>query len=83
MLKIFSTEKIFQSHAFPTGTLVCEDKQILKVALHDGFLLLKKYNCRVKNVSLLKQVQVNMVLRPQPSLLAWVWSVWCTWVLKM
>ena len=58
MLKIFSTEKIFQSHALPTGTLVCEDKQTLKVALHDGFLLLKEIQLAGK-----KRMQTTDFLR--------------------
>ncbi|MCL1867378.1 MAG: methionyl-tRNA formyltransferase [Paludibacter sp.] len=41
ILKIFETEKIFENHNFENGTFVCDRKTFAKIALSDGFLLLK------------------------------------------
>lgn len=41
VLKIYASEKLFCSHELPVGTLV-RDKETLKVALADGYLILKE-----------------------------------------
>ncbi|MEG1581375.1 MAG: methionyl-tRNA formyltransferase [Bacteroidaceae bacterium] len=41
VLKIYETEKIFTAHHYPIGTIVCDGKQTLSIALYDGYLNIK------------------------------------------
>jgi methionyl-tRNA formyltransferase len=41
ILKIFETEKEFAKHDFALGTLVTDGKKYAKIALSDGFIILK------------------------------------------
>lgn len=41
ILKIFETKKIIEKHNFMNGTFVTDNKTFAKIALYDGFLLLK------------------------------------------
>ena len=42
VLKVYAAEKQFCCHENPQGTVVCEDKKSLKIALADGYLVLKE-----------------------------------------
>lgn len=41
ILKVFETEKEFISHSFPIGTLITDRKKSAKIAVNDGFIVLK------------------------------------------
>ena len=41
MMKIFETERECVAHNLPCGTLVSDGKKVLKVAVNDGFVLIK------------------------------------------
>jgi methionyl-tRNA formyltransferase len=41
VLKIYETEKIFASHTLPVGTVDTDHKQVLRIAVADGFVELK------------------------------------------
>ena len=38
VVKIFESEKIYESHQLATGTIVTDGKKIMKVAVPDGFV---------------------------------------------
>ena len=44
ILKIYATEKEFCQPSESLGTVICHERKVLKVALTDGYILLKKYN---------------------------------------
>lgn len=40
-LKIYATEKEFATHSLPNGTMVCNGQNQMKIAVTDGYLILK------------------------------------------
>ena len=38
VVKIFESEKIYESHQLATGTIVTDGKKFMKVAVPDGFV---------------------------------------------
>jgi len=58
VLKIFETEKGFENHELPIGTFVTDGKKFAKIALKDGFILLKSVQLPGK-----KRMEIGELLR--------------------
>jgi len=58
MLKVYETEKDPEEHSLPVGTLVTDGKKFAKVALADGFILLKSVQLAGK-----KRMEIGELLR--------------------
>jgi len=58
VLKIFETEKDFENHELPIGTFVTDGKKFAKIALKDGFILLKSVQLPGK-----KRMEIGELLR--------------------
>ena len=58
VMKIYSTEKEFSTHQFPTGTLHTDGKTLLKAALPDGWLHIKTLQLSGK-----RRMDINEFLR--------------------
>jgi methionyl-tRNA formyltransferase len=58
VLKIFETEKDFENHELSIGTFVTDGKKFAKIALKDGFILLKSVQIPSK-----KRMEIGELLR--------------------
>ena len=58
ILKIFEAEKEFEDHNLPIGTLASDGKKQAKIALKDGFLILKSVQAPAK-----KRMEIGELLR--------------------
>jgi methionyl-tRNA formyltransferase len=58
ILKVFEVEKEFEKHDLPIGTLVSDGKKQAKIALKDGFVLLKSVQAPGK-----KRMEIGELLR--------------------
>ncbi len=58
VLKIFETEKDFENHELPIGTFVTDGRKFAKIALKDGFILLKSVQLPGK-----KRMEIGELLR--------------------
>lgn len=58
VLKIFQAEKEFSSHQLPLGSLETDEKKFAKIALKDGFLVLKEVQAPNK-----KRMEIGEFLR--------------------
>jgi len=58
ILKIFRTEPEFSSHQLPLGKVVTDGKKFAKIALKDGFLVLKEVQAPNK-----KRMEIGEFLR--------------------
>lgn len=58
VLKIFETEKEYTVHEFETGTFVTDGKKTAKIALEDGFIVLKSVQAPGK-----KRMEIGELLR--------------------
>jgi len=58
MLKVFETEKETEEHNLPTGTLVTDGKKFAKIAVTNGFILLKSVQLAGK-----KRMDIGELLR--------------------
>ena len=58
ILKVFEIEKESEEHNLPLGTLVTDNKRFAKVALKDGFILLKIVQAPGK-----KRMEIGELLR--------------------
>ena len=58
MLKVYETEKEQEVHTLPVGTLVTDGKKFAKIALADGFILLKSVQLAGK-----KRMDIGELLR--------------------
>jgi len=58
ILKIFEVEKEFAQHDLPIGTIVSDGKKQAKIALKDGFILLKSVQAPGK-----KRMEIGELLR--------------------
>ena len=58
ILKVFDVEKEFEKHDFPIGTLVTDGKKQAKIALKNGFLILKSVQAPGK-----KRMEIGELLR--------------------
>jgi len=57
-LKVFETEKEMTAHDFPVGTVVTDGKKFAKIALNDGFIVLKSVQLAGK-----KRMEMGDLLR--------------------
>ena len=57
-LKVYETEKEPEAHNLPVGTLVTDGKKLAKIALADGFILLKSVQLAGK-----KRMDIGELLR--------------------
>jgi methionyl-tRNA formyltransferase len=58
ILKVFETEKDFEKHNLPVGTIVTDGKKFAKIALIDGFIKLKSVQAPGK-----KRMEIGELLR--------------------
>ena len=58
LLKVFESEKDYETHNLPIGTVVTDGKKIAKIALTDGFIVLKQVQVAGK-----KQMEIGELLR--------------------
>jgi methionyl-tRNA formyltransferase len=58
VLKVFETEKEFENHELPIGTLVTDGKKFAKIALKNGFIHLKSVQVAGK-----KRMEIGELLR--------------------
>lgn len=58
LIKVYETEKEYEKHDLPIGTLVTDGKKSAKIALSDGFILLKSIQLPGK-----KRMEIGELLR--------------------
>ncbi len=58
LLKVFEAERDYETHNLPIGTVVTDGKKFAKIALNDGFIVLKQVQVAGK-----KQMEIGELLR--------------------